>query len=116
MATLQSNGFFTEPENITNQSPREDYSDFHQDWTVGGEWGGKCMCVSVCVCLCVLCVREIGVIVDIHYNEVFNLSHLPQLLKALHPMCSGFCRRKVRKDGRYSGADISHPKSIRPLG
>lgn len=57
--------------------PREDYSNFHKDWTVGGERGGIC----VCECLCVICVwGKRGVIIDIYYNEVFALSPLPQLL------------------------------------
>lgn len=43
---------------------REDYSNFshfHKDWTVGGEWGGMCMCMF-------MCHGGWGVIIDIHYN------------------------------------------------
>lgn len=46
MATSQFYGSLPS-QKISPLCPREDYSNFHKDWTVGGKWGGLCVCLCL---------------------------------------------------------------------
>lgn len=85
---------FAKSDNITPVL-REDYSNFHKDWTIGRGWGEMCVCV--CVFACYMWCGD-KVIIDIHYNEVFALSPLMQLFEASYPVCTGSSGRKDQAD------------------
>lgn len=70
------------------KSPREDYSDFQQDWFVGGEQDGICAFVCVHVSM-LMCELAIAVRTNTNYKKVSNLSPHLLLLKAKNSTLAG---------------------------